>query len=317
MGVISMKHYQEIIDQNKSNMALDITGEKEILASAIEQSSVGILMTDLKGYIIYANDAMEDISQYKPSELIGNHSSIIKSSLTKDETYKEIWQAVSSGEVWSGDQESKRKDGTIYYEELRVTPIYDKNKECKYYLSVRHDITERKELEKELQKIAMKDCLTNCYNRSYLMERLDQMLDNYKRVPKKFSLVVLDIDHFKNVNDQYGHLAGDMVLVELVKIINKEIRSYDIFGRYGGEEFILILPDTDKEHAYMIINRIRNKIKKHIFIYENNKIKITFSAGIAEAIEIDKDKLGVECLISLADSRMYNAKECGRNEVVI
>lgn len=312
-----MEYYGEIMDKNKVNMFLDIEEEKEILSAAIDQSSVGILMTDLKGSIIYANNAIEKISGYKISELMGKNPRILKSGLTKDEVYKKMWKTISKGQIWNGEQINKRKDGTLYYEDSRITPIYDKDNNLKYYLAVKHDITERKELEERLQKIAMRDSLTDTYNRAYLMERLNQIIDKYKRHPEEFSLVMLDIDHFKKVNDQYGHLAGDMVLVELVNIINKQIRSYDILGRYGGEEFILVLPDTGKEEAYIIVNRILNKIRKNTFIYKDNKINITFSAGIVESSEIDKEELSVESLINLADSRLYNAKDTGRDEVVI
>lgn len=311
-----MENYEKNISKNKSNIFLDIEEEKEILSAAIDQSSVGIVMTDIEGDIIYVNNAMEKMSGYKESELIGKNPRILKSGLTKKEIYKKMWKAISIGGIWNGEQINKRKDGTFYYEDSRITPIYNKNNELKYYLAIKHDITERKQLEEKLKKIAIRDSLTDCYNRSYLMERLNQILDNYRRVGKDFSLVMLDIDHFKNVNDKYGHLAGDMVLVELVKIINEEIRSYDILGRYGGEEFILVLPDTNKEESYIIINRILNKIRENVFIYKNNKIKITFSAGIVESSEIDKDELSTESLISLADSRLYDAKDFGRDEVV-
>ena len=144
----------------------------------------------------------------------------------------------------------------------------------------------------------MKDCLTDSYNRAYLIERLHQMSDNYRRVRKEFSLIILDIDYFKKVNDEHGHLAGDMVLVQLVKIINKEIRSYDLLGRYGGE-------------AYRLINRILNIIRKKNFVYDGNNIQITFSAGVVGSSEVEIADLGVESLISLADSRLYMAKEIG------
>lgn len=312
-----MEYQGEIMNQNKSNIHLNIEEEKEILAAAIDQSSVGILMTDIKGNIIYVNNAIENMSGYKTSELIGNNPSILKSGLTKRETYKKMWETISSGGIWNGEQINKRKDGTLYYEDSRITPIYNKNNELKYYLAVKHDITERKVLESRLQEIAIRDGLTNAYNRRYLMDRLYRIADNYKRVRKEFSIAILDIDHFKSVNDKYGHLAGDVVLVELVRIINKTIRSYDILGRYGGEEFILVLPDTDKNEAYVIINRILNKIRNHTIIYDNNNINITFSAGIAGSSEIDIKSFNAEALINLADNRLYNAKDFGRDEVII
>ena len=313
-----MEVYQEITDQDRSNFFLDIEEEekKEMLSAAITQSSVGILMTDLEGVIIYANNANEKISGYKISELVGKESRIIKTGLIKDETYVSIKKTLATGSVWSGEQINQRKDGTIYHEEWRITPIYNKDGELKHYLIVKYDISERIELEQKLKEVAMRDCLTDSFNRAYFMERLNQMSDNYKRIRKEFSLIILDIDHFKKVNDEHGHLAGDIVLVQLVEIINREIRSYDILGRYGGEEFIIGLPDTTGGEAYILIDRILNIIRKKIFIYDGNNIQITFSAGVVGSSEIDINELSAESLISLADDRLYMAKEIGRNKIV-
>lgn len=307
-----------LADKNKcnTNIILDSVEEGNILAAAIEQASVAILMTDITGNIIYTNPAFEKISGYETGELIGRNPRIFKSGLTDEEIYIKMWSTISSGRVWNGEQINKRKDGSFYHEDSRITPIYDKHDKLMYYLAVKHDITERKELEAKLQEIAIRDSLTNAYNRRYLMERLNQISDNYKRVGKAFSLVILDIDTFKKVNDEYGHQAGDLILVEFVGIINGGIRSYDILSRYGGEEFVLVLPDTDKEEAYTIVKRISEIIRDKNFIYENNNIKITFSAGISDSNEICCDNFNIEDLIKLADDRLYKAKNTGRDQIV-
>lgn len=305
-------------DKKVSNVNIILGSEEErmILATAIEQSSVAILMTDIDGSIIYVNPAFEKISGYATSELIGRNPRIFKSGLTDKEIYEKMWKTISSGGVWNGEQINKRKDGSHYYEDSRITPIYDKDNKLMYYLAVKHDITERKKLEAKLKEISIRDPLTNAYNRRYLLERLNQISDNYKRVEKAFSISILDIDTFKKINDAYGHQAGDFILVELVQIISESIRSYDILGRYGGEEFVLVLPDTDKEEAYTIIQRILEVIRGKNFIYENNNIKVTFSAGISDANEIGKEDFNIGELIRLADNRLYKAKEDGRNRIV-
>lgn len=301
----------------KEKIYFDSEQERKILSTAIEQSSVVILITDIEGNIIYVNSAFEKITGYSRDDAMGKTPRILKSGLTSPEIYEKMWFTISNGGTWNGEQINKRKDGSLYYEDSRITPIYNKEGKLTYYLAVKHDITERKLLETKLKEIAIRDPLTNTYNRWYLMERFNQIIDNYKRVKNPFSLVILDIDFFKEINDSYGHQAGDYILTNFANIVNQNIRSYDIFGRYGGEEFILLLPDTDKGNAYILVKRILNIIRNKPFIYEDIGIKLTFSSGIIESSEISLDKVSVDGLIKVADSRLYEAKQTGRNKIVI
>ncbi|WMM24868.1 diguanylate cyclase [Tissierella sp. MB52-C2] len=301
----------------KEKIYFDSEQERKILSTAIEQSSVVILITDIEGNIIYVNSAFEKITGYSREDAMGKTPRILKSGLTSPEIYEKMWFTISNGGTWNGEQINKRKDGSLYYEDSRITPIYNKEGKLTYYLAVKHDITERKLLETKLKEIAIRDPLTNTYNRWYLMERFHQIIDNYKRVKNPFSLVILDIDFFKEINDSYGHQAGDYILTNFANIVNQNIRSYDIFGRYGGEEFILLLPDTDKENAYILVKRILNIIRNKPFIYEDISIKLTFSSGIIESSEISLDKISMDELIKIADSRLYEAKQTGRNKIVI
>lgn len=299
-----------------TSLFFDREEEKDILSAAIEQTSVAILITDVDGNIIYANAAFEHMSGYSIEEVIGKNPRILKSGLTDPLIYEKMWNTISNGGIWNGEQINKKKDGSLYYEDSRITPIYNKDNELTYYMAVKHDITERKRLEKKLKEIAIRDPLTNAYNRRYILDRMNQITESYKRVKKIFSIAMLDIDFYKDVNDVYGHQAGDHILVEFVEIINDVIRSYDILGRYGGEEFILIFPDTHKEEAYNVVKRILNKVRQYCFIYEDNIIKCTFSAGIADASEIDMDKSNIKDLIKMADRRLYVAKDTGRNRII-
>lgn len=310
----------KVSDLNKGHynagLFFDREEEKMILSAAIEQTSVAILITDIDGDIIYANAAFEDISGYSIEEIIGKNPRILKSGLTDPLIYEKMWQTISSGGIWNGEQINKKKDGSFYHEDSRITPIYNKDNELTYYMAVKHDITERKKLEEKLKETAIRDSLTNAYNRRYILERMNQIADNYKRAEKIFSIAVIDIDFYKSINDSYGHQVGDYVLVELVEIINETIRSYDILGRYGGEEFILIFPDTNKEKAYSVVKRILERVREHDFLYEDNIIKCTFSTGIADSSEINIEDFNIKDLIKIADKRLYVAKDTGRNKII-
>ncbi|MBU5424903.1 diguanylate cyclase [Tissierella pigra] len=304
-------------NKDKEKIDFDIENERNILSTAIDQSSVVILITNIEGDIIYVNPVFEKVTGYSRQEAIGKTPRILKSEITPSEIYEQMWYTISNGGVWNGELINRRKDGSLYYEDSRITPIYNKEGILTYYLAVKHDITERKLLEARLKEIVIRDPLTNSYNRWYLMDRFSQLIDNYKRVKNSFSLVMLDIDLFKEINDSYGHQAGDYILTKFVNIINQNIRSYDIFGRYGGEEFILLLPDTDKENAYILMERILNIIGNKPFIYEGISINITFSSGIVESSEIDLDNINTDELIKIADNRLYEAKNAGRNKIII
>lgn len=306
-------------DENFSKCE-DIIGneeEKKRLMTAIEQAAVTIIMTDKNGNIEYANPAFEKISGYSLKEVIGKNPRILKSGMTPDSVFKDMWKNITVGKDWAGELVNKRKDGTIYYEEARITPIIDKDGNIINYLGVKHDISHRKYLEEKLKQTSIRDPLTNLYNRRLVFERLRQFIELYKRKDDVFSLVIIDLDFFKKVNDTYGHQAGDFILKEFAEILTSSIRTDDVLGRYGGEEFILILQGVKKQSSSKIMERILHRVRESTFNYEGKGIKITFSCGICDSSELDKDILSIETIVCETDKRLYKAKATGRNSVII
>ena len=165
-----------------------------------------------------------------------------------------------------------------------------------------------------LYELAITDELTNLYIYRYFRQRLDNEIKRSRRYFFPLALIILDIDHFKRVNDTYGHQCGDFVLKELAKIIKEEVREVDISCRYGGEEFTVILPETDLEGASTLAERLRESVEEHSFLFKKQLLKITISLGVAE---LSPSLSGIEELINLADIALYQAKEGGRNKVVV
>jgi diguanylate cyclase (GGDEF)-like protein len=164
----------------------------------------------------------------------------------------------------------------------------------------------------EVEQKAIIDPLTGAYNKREILDQLKRHLMIYLRYQKNyFSIVMFDIDFFKKVNDTYGHLAGDFVLKELSLLTKDLIRESDIFGRFGGEEFIIILPETKVVGAIKLAERLRKRVEEHNFIYNNEKISITISAGVTSVSLTDS----VESLIDRCDIALYEAKKNGRNKV--
>lgn len=131
-----------------------------------------------------------------------------------------------------------------------------------------------------------------------------------------FSICILDIDKFKNINDSYGHQVGDFVLKEFTRKIKSKLRPYDLLGRYGGEEFIIILKNTNLENSNLTIERILKFTRNTDFVYDDIVINFTFSGGISNSSEFKKEKITIDALVKLADERMYKAKNNGRNKIV-
>ncbi len=164
-----------------------------------------------------------------------------------------------------------------------------------------------------LLELSNTDHLTGLFNRRYLMESLGKEIQRGQRKGANLSLIILDIDHFKRVNDQYGHLQGDIVLQKVALQLQKELRNYDIAARYGGEEFIAILPDASLEEAVFVANRVRSSVQTARFNGEVSQLSLTVSLGVAMFTK--QGCATVDAFIKLADDALYRAKANGRNRV--
>lgn len=175
-----------------------------------------------------------------------------------------------------------------------------------------------KDANEEIRILSITDTLTKCYNRTYMDEQLPKELKRAIRYNHPISLVMVDIDHFKRVNDTYGHQAGDEVLKEFVRSINKLIRSdVDWVARYGGEEFLVVFPETDFERAEALAERLRREISQKTIQINEEEIRVTASFGVSGFTSSPSLKeVSYEAMISLADESLYKAKEEGRNRVI-
>jgi two-component system cell cycle response regulator len=164
----------------------------------------------------------------------------------------------------------------------------------------------------EIYRLTIIDGLTQVHNKRYLLEFLEREMARCARHERTMSLVLLDIDHFKQVNDQFGHLAGDAVLRDLAALLKARMRKEECLARYGGEEFALVLPETNRENAMLLAGRLRRLTQMHRFLFEGKRLPVTFSAGVAE---LRPGPLTALEFLKLADERLYEAKHKGRNQV--
>ena len=273
--------------------------ELKKLNQAVEQSSSIILITDKEGQIEYVNPQFEEVTGYNLSEVKGENPRILKSGQVSEEEYQKLWDKISSGQEWRGEFYNQKKNGEYYWELASIAPIHNSNDQITGFVKTAEDISMRKEKEAKIKYINYHDALTNLYNRKYYEKKLEE-LDSKKNLP--LSLVIGDLNGLKLVNDVFGHEAGDDLLKETAQILKESVRSEDIIARWGGDEFGIILPQTGRQEAKEIINRIKSKCSQSQF-----KPLPPFVA-LGTATKIDKQQ-NLQKIFKKSEDRMYQDKQ--------
>ena len=164
----------------------------------------------------------------------------------------------------------------------------------------------------EIYRMTIIDGLTQAYNKRYFLENLEREIARCSRHERYLSLVMFDIDHFKAINDNHGHLTGDFVLKELARRVRTRVRKEEVFARYGGEEFTVTLPEATRENALEFADQLRRLVQRETFDFEGDKLAVTISAGVATI----KKEIDALAFVKLADENLYRAKRAGRNKVI-
>jgi diguanylate cyclase (GGDEF)-like protein len=175
-------------------------------------------------------------------------------------------------------------------------------------------LEEQKELVKKLERLANTDSLTGVWNRRYLLNLAEQETERCRRYNRPLSVLIIDIDHFKNVNDTYGHAVGDEVLMMMTETAMNYLRNVDVLGRFGGEEFVALLPETDSKSALITAERIRENIEQITIAVDGKLVSITVSIGVSS---YQKGDANIDALMKRADKALYKAKNQGRNRVIV
>jgi diguanylate cyclase (GGDEF)-like protein/PAS domain S-box-containing protein len=262
-----------------------------------------ILSTNINGIIIDVNEAFCRVTGHTKEELIGFKHNLIKHPDMKDSFFDELWQTLGENKKWSGEIKNLRKDKTSIFFNVYIEPIF-KNDIKIGYRSISEDITDKKRIE----ELSITDKLTGLYNRFKLDELMTIKIEEFRRYEVNFSILLIDIDNFKEVNDTYGHDVGDYILQIIGKTLKENIRITDIIGRWGGEEFIIICNNTNLDNAKNLAENIRKIIQNIKFDKVGTK---TISIGLAQFQEEDD----VKTIFKKADNALYEAKTTGKNKV--
>ena len=302
---------------------------------ALDEHAI-LSITNVKGDITYVNDKFLQVSGYSREELLGKNHRILNSGQFDSNFWKSMYQTVSNGEIWKNSNICNiKKDGSYYWVDTLIIPFM-KNGKPDHYVAIRTDITENKEIEieleklynesedimhekenmlKKIKKLAYNDALTNIPNRLSFMYSFDRVLATAQRSEISISLMFIDLDGFKLINDTLDHDTGDRVLKEVAKILKTTLRKDDLYGRLGGDEFVVITLDTKNEKD------LENLCKK---LLENiNKIELpaivkeTFGASIGVINGVPSQKTTTETLLKDADFLMYEVKKKDKNNFLI
>lgn len=279
-------------------------------------NSIGafIYTKDLEGRYTYANQPTLDLFGKDLPAIYGCVDRDFFKQYTPEEEFREEMHALSQGQTIEKEYTSTLKNADDVHTYLVIKkPLVDKDGIMTGYCGISTDISEIHRLKQKLLQQSITDELTGLYNRRYFFEVLKKELNRTKRHQLECSLLLLDIDLFKRINDQHGHPSGDSILQQIAQTLKYDIRQEDTLARLGGEEFVILLPETSQVKAYDVAERIRIRVaESNMTGTLNTPIDVTVSIGLATSISGDADAYQ---LYSLADSRLYQAKDSGRNQV--
>jgi len=274
-----------------------------------------ICFLDTTGHIATWNTSGERLLGYSAAEVAGtSFASLAGPSASEDVDWQSLLARVRQSDSSEYEAWFTRKNGERFWGDGVVSALRDERGELMELSVVLRDMTERKHALERLVELATKDPLTGLANRRQFFEYADKELARWNRHGGAVSLLMLDGDRFKKVNDTFGHGGGDEVLKDLASVLRASLRAGDVAARYGGEEFVVLLPVTDAKSAFVVAERIRTTVASRPVAYDGQSIAYTVSIGVAEAVAPTND---VKALLAAADAALYAAKAAGRNNSVV
>lgn len=300
----------------------------QIYKDLVDQTLQGVMITDKDMQIEHVNAGFVRTTGYSVREVIGKTPRILQSGRQDAKFYRNMWSDVHTNGQWEGEIWNRRKDGKIYAEWLNIFQIKSPHDHVTHYVGIFTDITQHKMLAAELEgmnqnlhMLLNRDPLTNVYNRGFFDRTLKEEWIRHLREGSPLCLIMIDIDNFKDYNDQYGHVAGDGCLKTVSTVIHDELnRPGDIATRYGGEEFAVLLPNTGVSGGRIVAERIRLGVERLPMQQADTPGAlahkcVTISLGVCSLIPTAD--MGPIQLIECADEALYKAKGAGKNQVAV
>jgi len=295
----------------------DISEQRErlerirLLASAFDNTSESLLVTDLNSKILFVNKALEEMTGYSEEELLGNTPRVFRSGKHDRLFYEVMWDQILKTGRWSGEVWNRRKNGEIYPVWMSINTVYDDREQASHYIGISTDISRLKDTESQLQHLAHYDPLTDLPNRLLFQSRVEHAIQHANRHEKKLGIMVMDLDDFKKINDSLGHPVGDELLVAVSDRWRKRLRQEDTLARLGGDEFVLLIENMQKaEDAGNIARDLLACLSGPFKLSTGDEVYVEASIGISL---FPDDGQSADDLLRDADTALYRSKETGRN----
>lgn len=282
--------------------------ERNLLAQALHECNDAILITDEALHIVFVNRAAERLTGYSAAELLGQSPMLLRSGLHESQFYEALENSLSQGQEFQGTFINRHKSGALYYAEQSIAVLRDASGLIRHYVGVSKDITQRVQREQALREQAHRDQLTGLLNRHAGEAQLQRCELSAQASGQCFALILGDVDHFKQVNDTWGHGIGDRVLKTVASVLLDTVRSSDHVVRWGGEEFLVILPDVGLEVAQELAERIRSAVQAQP-MPEAGHCTLSLGVGGGQQGEL------AAALLQRVDNALYESKRRGRNQV--
>lgn len=295
----------------------DITERKrveqtlQLQTRAMNAAGDQIIIADSRGRILFANQAFQDESGYTTEEARALESGFAQPGVHPPEFYREMWDTILDGQTWKGEVTNRRKDGSLYVEEMTITPVMTEDGQIQNFIAIKRNATQRKIQEQKLKHMASHDALTGLPNRTLFARRLQEKMEEARSRDGYLAVVFLDLDRFKSINDTLGHECGDYLLQLVAKRLTDAVRDGDTVARMGGDEFTILLGRINHPaNAQKVAERVMSRMAQP-FLIAGREVPITASLGISL---YPQHASSAEDLLRLADSAMFHSKQAGRNK---
>jgi diguanylate cyclase (GGDEF)-like protein/PAS domain S-box-containing protein len=284
---------------------------------AVEATSNGILVTDHRDDnhpIVYCNPAFERMTGYRREEILGRNPRFLQGGDTEQDELGKLRAAIGAGGDYRGVLKNYRKDGTLFWNQLRMSPVFDESGNLTHYVGIQTDITESYNLTQQLSYQATHDSLTGLVNRAEFERYLQRALRRAHTDGSEHALCYLDLDQFKIINDSSGHIAGDELLKQLAEVLKAKVRKSDLLARLGGDEFAVLVEHCTLQDAERVAEVLRKAICEYRFQWDGKSYAVGVSAGL---VPITPLTVSMTEVLKAADAACYAAKDSGRNRIHI
>lgn len=290
---------------------IDISDKKRyeeqlhLFKKVLENNTEGVFITDYNGHIEWINNAFTEITGYSLGDVLYKKTNVLKSGVHDAEFYNEMWRQLQQNSKWQGEIWNKSKNGDIFVGWMSINGIIDNKNNVTHFVGIYKDLSEKVKIDKRMIELQQKDSLTGLYNRNYFINIVDRYLEDYKENNEEFSIIVIDVEEFKDINDSLGHIIGDNLLIEMSDRINNYLNGEYVISRVDGDEFAILTKKVTLKELKFLSKQLLDSLNKPYYV-SNTIIYLNFNIGICRYPEYG---INSEVLLKFANAAMNRSKK--------